>query len=257
MTKERKDTLDSKYKIINNLNMTKEILFCLSLLFSVTAEIIENSIWKYYLIICFILVLIIFFLIDTILTVWLVPKIENMRKTHLLSNSLDISLNDEKTKNYYNNTSPPSIYRLGLNVFENSLFSFEVSKKMLHKERCKVIIFLGIFIVLVLIRSTHIEVILFLVQFLFGTSIINSWLKLESYKSETEKIYNKCRAIYLSNNEKQKLTKLNLSKILDVTIEYEALKARTGVMLSTKIFNKINPRVSEEWEEIKKELKLK
>ena len=68
---------------------------------------------------------------------------------------------------------------------------------------------------------------------------------------------NKCRAIYLSNNEKQKLTKLNLSKILDVTIEYEALKARTGVMLSTKIFNKINPRVSEEWEEIKKELKLK
>ena len=128
---------------------------------------------------------------------------------------------------------------------------------MLHKERCKVIIFLGIFIVLVLIRSTHIEVILFLVQFLFGTSIINSWLKLESYKSETEKIYNKCRAIYLSNNEKQKLTKLNLSKILDVTIEYEALKARTGVMLSTKIFNKINPRVSEEWEEIKKELKLK
>ena len=137
------------------------------------------------------------------------------------------------------------------------MFSFEVSKKMLHKERCKVIIFLGIFIVLVLIRSTHIEVILFLVQFLFGTSIINSWLKLESYKSETEKIYNKCRAIYLSNNEKQKLTKLNLSKILDVTIEYEALKARTGVMLSTKIFNKINPRVSEEWEEIKKELKLK
>lgn len=128
---------------------------------------------------------------------------------------------------------------------------------MLHKERCKVIIFLGIFIVLVLIRSTHIEVILFLVQFLFGTSIINSWLKLESYKSETEKIYNKCRAIYLSNNEKQKLTKLNLSKILDVTIEYEALKARTGVMLSTKIFNKINPRVLEEWEEIKKELKLK
>ncbi|WP_413475874.1 hypothetical protein [Staphylococcus equorum] len=257
MTKERQDTLDSKYKTINNFNKTKEILFCLSLIVSVTAEIIENSIWKYYLIICFILVLIIFFLVDNILTVWLVPKIEGMRKTHLLSNSLDISLNDEKTKNYYNNTSTPSIYRLGLNVFENSLFSFEVSKKMLHKERCKAIISLGILIILVLIRSTHIEVILFLVQFLFGTSIINSWLKLESYKCETEKIYNQCRAIYLSNNKEQELTKLNVSKILDVTIEYEALKARTGVILSTKIFNKINPRVSEKWKEIKRELKLK
>lgn len=69
MTKERQDTLDSKYKTINNFNKTKEILFCLSLIVSVTAEIIENSIWKYYLIICFILVLIIFFLVDNILTV--------------------------------------------------------------------------------------------------------------------------------------------------------------------------------------------
>lgn len=57
--------------------------------------------------------------------------------------------------------------------------------------------------------------------------------------------------------KEQELTNENLSKILDITIEYEILKARMGVMLSTKIFNEINPRVSKEWEEIKRELKLK
>ena len=57
----------------------------------------------------------------------------------------------------------------------------------------------------------------------------------------------------------QKYLNLNeiLSKILDVTIEYEILKARMGVMLSTKIFNEINKKTSEEWESIKKDLKLK
>ncbi len=35
----------------------------------------------------------------------------------------------KKTKGYYNNESSPSIFRLGLNTFENSLFSFEISKK--------------------------------------------------------------------------------------------------------------------------------
>lgn len=95
-----------------------------------------------------------------------------------------MSLNDEKTKGYYNNQSLPSIFRLGLNTFENSLFSFEISKKRLHKKRCESIIYLIFLLVLLLIRSTHIEVLLFIVQLLFSTNIIINWIKLERYKTE-------------------------------------------------------------------------
>ncbi|HFC2993606.1 TPA: hypothetical protein AABM78_001921 [Neisseria gonorrhoeae] len=63
--------------------------------------------------------------------------------------------------------------------------------------------------------------------------------------------------IYLINTKDEGNFNENLSKILDVTIEYEILKARMGVMLSTKIFNEINKKTSEEWESIKKDLKLK
>lgn len=257
MTKDRKDTLDSKYKTVSYLNKVKGMLFCLSLFCSFIATFIVDNVFKDFLLIFFIVILVFLFVVDNILTVWLIPKIENIRKTHLLSNSFGVSLNDEKTKGYYNNKSLPSIFRLGLNVFENSLFSFEISKKMLHKERYKSIISLIILLVLLLVRSTHIEVILFIVQLLFGTSIIATWIKLEKYKIETEKIYQKCRDIYFSSMKEQELTNESLSKILDITIEYEILKARMGVMLSTKIFNEINPRVSKEWEEIKRELKLK
>lgn len=127
---------------------------------------------------------------------------------------------------------------------------------MLRKVRCKSIISLIILVVLTFIRTTQMEVILFIVQLLFSTNIIANWIKLEIYKNGTEKIYQKCRDIYLLNTKEQELTNGNLSKILDITIEYESLKARMGVMLSTKIFNEINPRVSKEWEEIKRELKL-
>ena len=35
-----------------------------------------------------------------------------------------------KTKGYYNNESSPSIFRLGLNTFENSLFSLKLVKNV-------------------------------------------------------------------------------------------------------------------------------
>ena len=256
MTKERKDTMDSKYKKVNCVNKIKKILFYLSLICSCFVTFILDNDFKYLIIVLYIVVLVFFFAIDTILTVWLIPKVENIRKTHLLSNSFGIPLNDEKTKGYYNNESSPSIFRLGLNTFENSLFSFEISKKMLHKERCKSIISLTILLFLLILRSTHIELLL-LIQLLFGTNIIINWIKLEKYKIETEKIYKKFRYIYLINTKDEGKFNEKLSKILDVTIEYEILKARMGVMLSTKIFNEINKKTSEEWESIKKDLKLK
>lgn len=257
MTKERKDTMDSKYKKVNCVNKIKKILFYLSLICSCFVTFILDNDFKYLIIVLYIVVLVFFFAIGTILTVWLIPKVENIRKTHLLSNSFGIPLNDEKTKGYYNNESSPSIFRLGLNTFENSLFSFEISKKMLHKERCKSIISLTILLFLLILRSTHIELLLFIIQLLFGTNIIINWIKLEKYKIETEKIYKKFRYIYLINTKDEGKFNEKLSKILDVTIEYEILKARMGVMLSTKIFNEINKKTSEEWESIKKDLKLK
>lgn len=184
MSKKRKDTLDNKYKKVSCLNNIREVIFYLSLFCSFIVTFIVDNIFKDFFIIFFIIILVILFVVDTILTAFLIPKLENIRKTHLLSNSFGVSLNDEKTKGYYNNQSLPSIFRLGLNTFENSLFSFEISKKMLHKKRCESIIYLIFLLVLLLIRSTHIEVLLFIVQLLFSTNIIINWIKLERYKTE-------------------------------------------------------------------------
>ena len=53
---------------------------------------------------------------------------------------------------------------------------------MLHKERCKSIISLTILLFLLILRSTHIELLLFIIQLLFGTNIIINWIKLENIK---------------------------------------------------------------------------
>lgn len=129
MTKERNDTLDSKYKKISCFNNVKRGLFYLSLICSFIATFTVENNFKDVFLIFFIVIILSLFVVDIVLAVQLIPKTENIRKTHLISNSFGISLNDEKTKGYYNNNSVPSIFRLGLNVFENSLFSFEVSKK--------------------------------------------------------------------------------------------------------------------------------
>jgi hypothetical protein len=44
--------------------------------------------------------------------------------------------------------------------------------------------------------------------------------------------------------------------ILDSFVKYEAAKAYSGVKQSTKIFKKINPEISLEWEQIKTNLNI-
>lgn len=73
---------------------------------------------------------------------------------------------------------------------------------MLHKERCKSIISLTILLFLLILRSTHIELLLFIIQLLFGTNIIINWIKLEKYKIETEKFIK--ISIYISYKYKRR-----------------------------------------------------
>lgn len=46
------------------------------------------------------------------------------------------------------------------------------------------------------------------------------------------------------------------AKLLDCFVKYESAKAYSGVKQDSAIFHKINPEVTQEWEEIKQRLNI-
>ncbi|WP_079708055.1 hypothetical protein [Paraliobacillus ryukyuensis] len=257
MNEQRKDSLDKYYKTVNTSSFINMLLFWATIILSLVIHFVTKPEWETWINVVFIFFSLLFFLVNNILTIELIPRAEKKRKTHLLSNSLNVPLDNERTNLYYNNLHSSSILRLGLNVFENALFSFKVSEKMLLRERTKVFLYITLWVLLLLIRQTQVELLSIIAQTLFSTSLLSNWIRLELYKREMEQTFEKCRSLFLQKNKQEIVPNTTVAEILDLTIGYESLKARMGISLSTRVFQKINPEVSKEWERIKGDLEIK
>ncbi len=251
----RKDTIDKYYKAVNFTNNVSTGSFWLSVGLSVLIFFVINAATKNILNILFIVITIIYAISSNLASLYLLPRAEDKRRGRLLSDSLGIALDDEETNKYYNNKETVSIFRLGVNCFENSLFSKTVSGKMLIKQAVTVAVYLLIWIVLLLIRDTPLDFISIVAQTLFTSSLLINFIKLWIYFKGVEGIYREFRNLFLGAPNKDDT--YTISRILDLVFQYESIKARTGISLSTKIFEEINPETSGVWKKIKDNLSIK
>lgn len=250
---ERFDSLDKYYFKINQLDKLNTILFWINALLSIAVFFLGNYlILKEILLIIFIITTISYFLSDNYLSIFLIPNVEEKRRLHLLTNSFNVPLDNEKTNKYYNNNLKPSLLKLGANVLENSLFAKRVTQEMAKIERIKIASCIFVWLIALLIRTTDLELISIFAQTLFASTIIPAWLKLEVLSIKNNEIYKCLYDIFLfhSKNDEKKIT----ARLLDCFIKYESAKAYSGVKQSSKIFQRINPEVTEEWEQIKRNL---
>lgn len=254
MSTNRVDTVEKYFKPLELANKISNIFLSLSIIIPVVLLNTGNSSeLKSVLNVLFITSTCIYFLVSNVSSLYLARRAQNKRMTHLLSNSFGVLLDDEETNLYYNNTQIPSITRLGINVFENSLFSKKVASKMIIRERWIIFILLMLSVVLIINRSTSLELLSIIAQTLLTTTILTNWIKLELLNRGFENVYETCRKLFLSpvaNNN------LYTSQILEVVMEYEVLKASMGINLSSSIFKKINLETTAEWERIKTRLGL-
>jgi hypothetical protein len=254
---ERVDSLDRHYKTIEKLNSTTSTLFWVNAALSIVVFFVDNySTAKTVLLFVFTITTLAYFLIDNYLSIFKIPKVEDKRRVHLLTNSFNVPLDNERTNKYYNNELEPSLLKLGANIFENSLFAERVTHEMAKRERIKVILFIAVFVVAILLRTTEIELISILAQTLFASTLVTSYLRLEVLHHKNKAIYDCLHDIFLFHNQPTENDEKLSAKLLDCFVKYESAKAYSGVKQDTKIFLKINPEVTQEWEEIKRNLNI-
>ncbi|MCY8123051.1 hypothetical protein MOC55_13660 [Bacillus spizizenii] len=255
---ERFDSLDKYYKTINSFDLASRILFWVNTVLTVAVYFLDgNDQAKSILTGLFIITTLLYFVADNSLGIFLIPGAEEKRRTHLLTNSFGVPLDNERTNKYYNNTLEPSLLKLGANVFENSLFASRVTSEMAKQERWKILFFVLVLVVSLMIRNTDIELISIVAQTIFTSTLLSSWVRLEVLRKKNKDIYKCLYDVFLlrrdggGTNEES-----TYARILDCFVQYESAKAYSGVKQSSKIFFRINDEVTAEWEQTKRNLKI-
>jgi hypothetical protein len=255
-SEERRDPIGDKYfKPLEIAERCLDILFYAAAILSIVALLVEKPMHPnlYDVVqISFVLAVIGVFVLGILIRLYWRPKAEDKRRAELLSNASKIPLTVEQTQGYYNNEQSDPMRRLGAIILENSHFSKAISLEMLTGERIKVSGYVATFLVAVLYRKTDLAFAATIAQAILSEQILSHWIRLEWVRARFESTYNQLYGLLQSNPAKPVLN----ARVLELFAYYETGKSNAGIMLSSKIFDRRNAELSQEWEKIKSTLKL-
>lgn len=256
-SRERVDEVDQYYRPIKTITAIGSYFFWFIAALSLCMLYIAHLGKPSFLVVLqsvFLVFVLVHFALSQISMLYLVPKAENMRRKQLLSDAFGTSLSHDCTSLYYNNQCPPSIQRLGANTMENAYFSKEIAGMMLTQRRIVIGGYIVIWLFAFSLRLNDLSVIMWITQLLFSGNIVAQWLNLEVLRARYERVYDALHNHYL--HEIGQDSQRAIASILDAFVLYEAAKSSAGVILSTKVFQKLNPSLTEKWSQIREELRI-
>ncbi len=202
----------------------------------------------------FIIGVILLFVFGIGVRLYFTPRAEDKRRQDLLSNSFDVAITHEQSRGYYNNDQSNPIRRLSAALLENSFFSKNIILKMAYTERVKIIVYGAIWLITLLNRNTDLALGAAMAQAIFSEQIISRWIRVEWLRVRFERIYNDLYRLFQTSDNFNK-DELQV-RVLEAFGDYETSKSYGGITLSSKIFERLNPCLSKEWEIIRKTLNL-
>jgi hypothetical protein len=181
-------------------------------------------------------------------------RAQEMRCADFISKAFNVPLIYETTTGYYNTNQKDPFKRIGAYLLENTLFSKHIARKMLTLERVKVALYASLWFLAVFNRAADLALIAAAAQVLFSEQIISRWLRLEWLRNKFESVYDASYNLLQATTDFQ--SKQYIAHVIQLFVVYETGKAQAGVSLSSRIFRKVNPVLSAEWQEISKRLSL-
>lgn len=232
-------------------------LFWIAAVLSILALTVERSSSpKLYDLVqgAFVIGVVALFVLGLAVRLYWTPRAEDKRRQSLLSNALNVAITHEQVVGYYNNKETMPLKRLGAALLENSLFSKSILLTMARGERLRVVAYVLVWIVAALYRATDLALVAALAQAIFGEQIVSRWLRLEWVRNRFEHVYDHLYQLFQSTQDFDR-DEFRI-RVLAEFGEYETTKAYGGILLSTLVFNRLNPALSLEWEQIKQRLML-
>lgn len=188
------------------------------------------------------------FLLSLFIREYSFPNSEEKRLKDNLANASCASFGQEKTVGYYNNHFQNPDLKNAANTLENLFFTKAILSSMIARKTLFLFCYIVIAVYFALIADIPNFVIAF--QFLISEPILSNWIKTCVLLYDCNRIYDFLVGIFKGNPD----IVFRCKSIFSFTA-YEMAKARAGIVLPSKIFEKMNPKLSAQWQKIIAELR--
>lgn len=180
-------------------------------------------------------------------------KAEIHRREDLVDNSFASILAESRTEGYYtNNGLKLGLYKMGVNNFESCFFSYNIAKKELPRLWVKTI---SLFLLFILVGTLgYGKVLVFIITLSIPLTLIQKTIKHHLFVSRLKNILDRYRCLF---NGLRNKSKKNDSEIIRDILEYEATISWGNILLNEKTYNRMNQKLSMEWDELKQEYSIK
>lgn len=192
---------------------------------------------------------------DYLLTFYFFPEAENVRRRDFFQNSFGNKFIDDPSVGYFTNDSlPKGVYKMGVNLFENLFFTTAISKEMAKKELLKSAGFSTAFALFAFEGFSRTEKFsLPFLQTFLSITILGGAAKILFFYSKNKALLEKARELFTGIPFKSKPAEY-VGYCLKLYADYEANLAWGGILLDGKVYKKLNPILSKQWEKVKSDL---
>jgi hypothetical protein len=254
----KSDPIREKYfKPLATVEKAIDIVFWVAATLSICAVLISQGDYPvlYQIVqIAFLTLAVVYFVLGLVQRLYLSPRAEQKRRQDLLSNSFGVHLTHETAEGYYNNDQTNPIKRLSASIMESSFFTHAIIGDMLFWQRTKTAGYAIIYLVAMLNRSTEIGVLVAASQAIFSEEIISKWLRMEWLRGSSERVYENLKTLFNSGASFGRAA--SQATATEAVLNYESSKSLAAIVLSQRIFDRRNPTLSAEWEDIRNRLKI-
>ncbi len=175
---------------------------------------------------------------------------EKKRRSDLFDNSFGTKYNHDKSRGYYSNDEiPKGMYKIATNVFQNCLWSLEISNKMKDKEKIKNIVIGGAIAIFALFGFLNNMISIPVLQLFLSQEFLVKYINLDRYNKELEEIFKELKDLF-SRNLKDNID-IEEARLFNIILRYECNISNWKMDLDSKIYSSEDARLEQEWSKIK------
>lgn len=243
------------FKIINRLSSICQIIFWLILILSVLPVIYGEFCSTHKLIdfinICNIIGIGLFFSIEILTDLILIPQADNRRRDDFIDNSFGSKFSTKNSVDYYDNEEiAKGLYKASVNLFENCFFTYSLVKITTISKIVIPIIMLILMTIIAFYGFREVPFALTILQTLFSANIIGLLVKHLILLNRLSIILDNWIQLFQEDDFKNNTFKYQ-PHVYRYWLQYETLHSKINAGIPDKIFKKFNPSLTTEWNNIK------
>lgn len=173
------------------------------------------------------------------------------RREDFIDNSFGTSIAEDRSSGYYTNDEiTAGIYKMAVNGFENSLFTYNITNKMTSALWSKNIIFSILILTFAIFGYNNAFILL--IELTLPILLLQQAIKHTLFVYRIKRVFENYRRMF-NNLKNESNPKFKRPEIILNILDYETTITYGAILLDSKIYKKLNPELSSKWDLMKLE----